>query len=273
MTRKGFTVRTRGNETTALPELERMLAGTAAAQRRGRRGLPRPRHVAALGLACMALGGTAVAADIWNPAIGTDVPSAPSIATTAVPTELTEALGVLRRDPNAQDRGPEVEKTLTTVSDDYLAGLRPDSVRYLEPLGDHDEAVILFSAESSVFTDGEVACISIPNGEGVGSGPAGAECLEPNQILSGDAVSVFERLGKNGYGEAFGLVPDGVVSGTAEFPSGLEIEVPVTENYFKFEWDSVEAGTGEDSPGEERYGPTRIVWHDPSGELVYQPPR
>jgi hypothetical protein len=266
-------MKTTRSDSVALPELERMLAGTAAANmNKGRRGLPRARHVAALGLACMALAGTAVAADIWAPGIGSNVSAPPTIATTAVPTELTDVLGILRREPNAQDRGPEVEKTLSTVTGEYVNGFRPDSVRYLEPMGAHNEAVILYSAEDSLFTDGEVACIALPPFEGAGSGPAATECLTLDRVVSGDAVSVFERLGKNGHGRAFGLVPDGVVSGTAEFPSGMVIEVPVTENYFKFEWDSAEAWTGEDSPGEEQYGPTRIVWHDPSGDLIYLPP-
>ena len=41
------------------------------------------------------------------------------------------ALGVLRRDPGAQDRSAEVEATLRGLG--FVNGVRPDSVRYLGP--------------------------------------------------------------------------------------------------------------------------------------------
>lgn len=50
-------------------------------------------------------------------------------------------------------------------------------------------------------------------------------------------------------GEAFGLVPDGVVAITAKFSNGTERDVAVADNYWQFSWNGAEGhrrGTSEE---------------------------
>jgi hypothetical protein len=245
-------------------------------------GLPASR-IAAVGLACLAFAGTAMAATgVWDPQIGTEASNSPppTTSTNPVPTDLTEAIGALRRAPDARDRGPEVEKTLSTLGNSFVQGVRPDSVRYLEPWGDHGEAVVLFSAESSVFaTTEDPACVAIPSTGGAGAvnGEAAVECFELDKILAGKAITSSERLHregelvKPGHGEAFGLVPDGVSSITAEFENGFQLDVPVADNFFKFGWDPVDAGEDvADLTHLKTIGPSRIIWHDAEGNVIPQ---
>jgi hypothetical protein len=270
-----------------LPELERMLTITAGkhvrrSSKARRIGGWRASRVALVGAACLAFGGTAMAATgVWSPSIGSEASYSPPprLATNGIPAEQVAALGVLSREPDAQDRGPEVEKTLTTLGSYFADGIRPDSVRYLEPRGEHGEAVILFSAESSVFTDSpDPVCVATPSrgGAGATNGEAGAECFEFDKILAGEAFTSvvgfrFEdgEATSPGHGEGSGLVPDGVASVTAEFDNGFELTVPVTDNYFKFAWDPADAGeTGATFDEAKRVGPSRIVWYDAEGAVV-----
>jgi hypothetical protein len=288
MTREGNTMGS--SETAGLPELEAMLTAAAARQVKesGADGFriagARASRVAAVGLVCLAFAGTAMAATgVWDPQIGTEASNSPppSTSTNPVPTDLTDALGTLRRAPDARDRGPEVEKTLGTLGNLFVQGVRPDSVRYIEPWGDHGEAVLLFSAESSVFADTEdPACVAIPSVGGAGAinGEAGVECFELDKILAGKAISASERLPrregqvvKRGHGEAFGLVPDGVSSITAEFENGFQLDATVADNFFKFGWDPADAGEDEaDVNPLKMIGPARIIWRDADGNVVPQ---
>ncbi len=287
-------------------------AGRSAALRRRRpfaaggkiAGRRTPR-VVATGLACIACGGTAMAATgVWDPPIGSKAPdSGPVItSTTPVPAAVTEALGVLRRPASDLDHGPEVEATLSTLGSRYLSdrmpgldvsfhlrGIRPESVRYLEP-GVDGEATILFSAENSWFGLGETQAsdfeIGVLRDAGVlGTGDAVCvarsigdrrprsslegvpECFTLDSILTGRAVWQTELM--NAPGEAFGLVPDGVASITAEFASGAKRTVPVTDNYFRFNWDAAEAAiTDEEIEAGIPVGPGVITWHDANGSVV-----
>jgi hypothetical protein len=277
-------------ETAGLPELEAMLTAAAARQVKEadaggfRIAGARASRLVPLGLVCLAFAGTAMAATgVWEPPIGTQASNSPppSTSTNPVPTDLTDALGALRRAPDARDRGPEVEKTLSTLGAAFVNGVRPDSVRYLEPWGDHGEAVVLFSAESSVFADAkDPACVAIPSTGGAGAinGEAAVECFELDKILVGQAITAWERwptrdgeMVKPGHGEAFGLVPDKVSSITAEFENGFQLDAPVTDNFFKFDWDPADAGEDvADITVLKRIGPARIIWHDAEGNAVPQ---
>lgn len=262
----------RGAEAT-LPELERMLTTTAAKHVRrsapGRRiGSWRASRVALAAGACLAFAGTAMAATgVWNPPIGNVASNSapPTISQGPVPTDVTAALGALRREPDARDHGPEVEKTLSTLGSSFVEGIRPDSVRYLEPWGEHGEARILFSAEGSVFASAsDPACVATPSTGGAGAvnGEAGVECFDLDKILAGKALMSWERL-PDGPGEAFGLVPDGVASVSAELSNGYVVNAPVTSNFFTLDWDAGLAGKG--------FAPPRIIWRDDRGAIV--PPR
>jgi hypothetical protein len=273
-------VKSRGSE-PALPELERRLT-TAAAARRTRSGHrivgSRGTRIAVAGLTCLAFGGSAMAADLWNPGIGTDAPiegNGPALhgegpatmATTPVPAAATEVLGVLRRGPTAEDRGAEVEATLAGVS--FVDRVRPDSVRFLAP-GESGEATIVLSAEASVeteFSGGEPICVFRPGAAGYGHpSEVVPACFGLPFLLAGRAYSeeIDAPLGR---GLAFGLVPDGVASVTAEFTNAPNVVVPVKDNYFEIPMSGDQLGEGKrDRNG----GIQRIIWGDASGTLVPQ---
>jgi hypothetical protein len=286
MREKGRTLRRRGLD-PALPELERMLTTTAGAhvkeskQSVGRRiaGARGPR-LAAIGLTCLAFGGTAMAATgVWDPGIGSSASApAPTISATPVPMATSEALGALSREPNAQDRGPEVQATLSSLGNEFANGIRPDSVRYLGTNAS-GEATILVSAESSAFTSskygadlmgtGEPVCVIAPNS----AGDSLPFCFGLDAILTGRAVEAVESRDQKA-GFAWGIVPDGVASVSAEFRGGVVREVPVTDNYFQYSWGDAGHRRGQASvawtgPG----GPTEgLVWHDADGNVVPQQP-
>jgi len=249
----------------------------------------RASRVLVAGVACLAFGGTAMAATgVWNPGIGSQAPDTPppTISAAPVPTAMTDALGAFRRAPNAQDRGPGVEATLSTLGSQFASGLRPDSVRFLEGNAG-GEATVLLSAERSVLTvgngvelfgSGEPACVVAP-GAGLETAP---ECFGLDKILAGGAVStVATRDGASG--EAWGLVPDGVASITARFGGEDVREVPVTDNYFHYRWGSArnepisalqESGVlGMSVIWTGPIGPLKgMAWHDADGNVVSPQP-
>jgi hypothetical protein len=249
----------------------------------GRRfaGWPPPR-VAAAALTCLALGGTAMAATgVWDPDIGSHAPYSPPprISTTPVPAAITAELGVLRREPEALDRGSGVEATLSTLGNYFVQDVRPESVRYLGA-NERGEATIVFSAEDSVWSkvsqshqsvegvDGEPICIGGPSKRV--DGEASAICWDLNQIISGEALSAIQEshlsYGKEtlGSGWAEGLVPDGVTSVTATMADGAKRQVPVHDNYFRFEWAPSEADPTLTSILDQ----SQITWHDATGAVV-----
>jgi len=278
MTRKGRIVRSRGIE-PALPELERRLTTAAAARRKrsGRRIVgSRGTRIAVAGLACLAFGGSAMAATgVWDPPIGTKAPntSPPTVSATPVPAAMSEALGAFRREPDARDRGPEVEATLSTLGSSFADGVRPDSVRYLEGNA-RGEATVLFSAERSVLTSGkglelfgsgEPACVDVP-AAGMETAPL---CFGLDKILAGEATFAVERIDRQ-TGEAWGLVPDGVASVTARFGGGVAWEVPVADNYFKYSWGNPDTDPIDgEGPLVSRINPFKdLIWRDADGNVV-----
>jgi hypothetical protein len=294
MTTKGRILKSNGAE-PALPELERMLTTTAAARVKGskesigrRVAGSRGGRIAAIGLGCLAFGGSAMAATgVWNPGIGTDAPfqgngsplsgeGPPAIVTTPVPGSMTEALGVLRRDPTAQDRGAEVEATLAGVS--FVDGVRPDSVRFLAP-GDRGMATVVLSAEKSIdtkllkdITDGkeeEPVCVFRPGAAGYGHvSDVVPACFGLSDLLAGRAYTE-EINSPPGHGLAFGLVPDGVASVTAEFADAPDMTVPVSDNYFEVSMSGAQVGEGK---GELKGGIQDVVWRDADGNPIPQQP-
>jgi hypothetical protein len=291
-TMKGLILKSSGSE-AALPELERMLANTAGRQVKESKGglgrriaATRASRIAAIGVACLAFGGSAMAAGVWNPEIGTDSPiegegsalsgeGPPAVVTSPVPAAVTDALGVLRRDPTAQDRSAEVEATLAGVS--FVDRVRPDSVRFLAP-GDRGEATIVLSAERSLDTEAsksslafskeeEPICVFRPGAAGYGhQSDVVPACFGLTQLLAGRAYTE-EINSPPGRGLAFGLVPDGVASVTAEFADAPEVTVPVSDNYFEVPMSGAQVGEGK---GDFKGGVQRVVWRDADGALVPQ---
>jgi hypothetical protein len=222
----------------------------------------RPPRLIAIGVACLAFGGTAMAATgVWDPGIGSSSPSGPpTVSETAVPDAMTEALGVLRRPPSVQDRSPEVEATLHGAT--LVEGVRPDSARYLAPGIDGEATVLISAAQTSpFFTEEEPICVFRPY---KGFDQPLSICFGVAQLLTGQARSMASIAGA-GSALAFGLVPDGVATVTAKFGSAPDRTVPVASNYFELELSGSELSNANGEAGIER-----TVWHDAEGAIVPQ---
>lgn len=217
----------------------------------------RPSRLLAIGAACLAFAGTAMAATgVWDPGIGTDADHGPlTVSRSPVPSALTAVLEVLRRPPQARDRSAEVEATLRGAG--IGDGVRPDSVRYLAP-GVDGEATIVLSAKHvrPFIAEGEPVCIFRPLEGFAEPSPA---CFGLPQLLAGEALA--EASGPGNPPTAFGLVPDGVATVTAEFGGAPDRTVQVANNYFELPL------SGSDSA---RLGIERIVWRDADGNVVPQ---
>lgn len=263
MTRKGLILRRRGNETT-LPELERMLTTAAAGQVKEssrRIGRIRPSRIVAVGAACLAFTGTAVAATgAWNPLVGSSDDPA-TLSDTPVPAELTAKLGVLRRDQTAQDRSAEVEATLNGGVA-LPAGVRLDSVRYLAPAANGEATILLSGVDTSpIFTEEEPLCAARPF---VGVQEALSFCFDLSMLMSGDARTTMVDETSNS-SLAFGLVPDGVTTVTAKFGSAPDVTVPVANNYFELPLSGLELSNANGEAGIQS-----TVWRDADGNVVPQ---
>lgn len=270
MTRKGHILRSKGNE-TSLPELERMLIIAASGQVKestagdgslGRALRARPSRIVAVGLACLAFGGTAMAASgVWNPIVGNSNDPA-TLSNTPVPAELTAALGVLRRDQTDQDRSAEVEATLN--GGEMPDGVRLDSIRYLAP-GDNGEATILLSGlKAAVYeTEEEPVCVARPI---AGNPSAVSLCFDLPMLMADHARAMFVDVASNS-GTAFGLVPDGVASVTATFGSAPDRTVSVTNNYWELDVSGSEMSNANGESGVQQ-----TVWHDADGNVIPQQP-
>jgi len=268
MTRKGHILR--GKEEISLPELERMLVTaasgrvkeTAAGDGSLARALrTRPSRIVAVGLACLAFGGTAMAASgVWNPIVGSSSDPA-TLSNTPVPAELTAALGVLRRDQTDRDRSAEVEATLN--GGEMPDGVRLDSVRYLAP-GDNGEATILLSGlRAAVYeTEEEPICVARPI---AGNPSAVSLCFDLPMLISDHARAMFVDASNSG--TAFGLVPDGVATVTAKFGSAPDRTVSVANNYWELDVSGAEMSNANGESGVQR-----TVWRDADGNLVPQQP-
>lgn len=254
MTRKGCTLRGNGQK-AVLPELESTLLVAAAGQVKESKASGRRfggSRVLAVGAACLAFAGTAVAAsEIWNPGIGSETLSGPaSVSSSPVPAEITNALGVLRREPAAADRGPAVEATLRKVASGD--GVRPESARYLGSES-NGQAIVLFSAEN---VPAEGLCLAQP----LGAGPA-SDCYSLSEILAGEARITFGDASTDQYA-VVGIVPDGVASVTLEFGSA-DRTVPVEDNYFLAPLSGSQIANGE-------FAVQSAVWLDADGQVVPQ---
>jgi hypothetical protein len=270
-----------------LPAMERSLAAGAAALGRRQKAGPirrlssvRAVRLVAAGIACLAFGGTAMAATgVWNPVIGSaEIEGPVTTSETPVPQEIVEALGVLRRAPSDRDHSPEVEATLREVA--FADGVRPDSVRFLKA-GDRGEATIVLSAENAIdlevqtaAADPQPVCVFRPGLYGYGhADDAPSACFGIEELLAGRGYA--ESLDfEADTGLAFGLVPDGVVTVTAEFANAPAVTVPVTDNYFEIPMRGPEVGEYVEGvePGPAWGAISKVTWQDADGAPVPQQP-
>jgi hypothetical protein len=254
------------SEAPVLPELEQMLTEAGARNVRraplgGRIRIPVGRIPRLVGVAaaCLAIGGSAMAATgVWNPPLGNS--SHPKTASDSpVPPALVEELGVLRREQTPQDRSAEVEATLRGGG--LPEGVRLESVRFLAP-GEYGEATVLLSgvAAKPFETEEEPVCVARPFPEGE---PAYSLCFGLSQLQSGGAHATY--VGPDQDGVAFGIVPDGVATITAEFASAPPVTVPVQNNYWELPVSGAELSNanGESSV-------QRTVWRDAAGNVIPQ---
>jgi hypothetical protein len=293
MTKKGHPLNAKRSQSPVLPELEDVVLATAAARvsrSASRKGIAdrRGARLAVIGFVCLAFGGTAMAAGLWDPQIGTNAYSGPtSTSDTPVPEELTDVLGVLRRPQTAEDRSAAVEATLRRVSSP-TDGVRPESVRYLGP-GVEGEAAVLYSAERGrtlsgphegpyeLAPPGEPLCIAQPfkrkgfKAGGLHRVPAAEALLtEPfpicfglSELLAGHA---FAMIG-DPVDEpmlAVGMVPDGVATVTVKLGSASGPTIPIVDNYFE------SFINGSEIPSDARS--TGTIWRDAKGNVVPQRP-
>jgi hypothetical protein len=253
-------------EAPVLPELERMLTEGAARNVRraplgGRIRIPMGRTPRLVGVAaaCLAIGGTAMAATgVWSPPVGNN--SHPkTVSESPVPAALVEDLGVLRREQTPQDRSAEVEATLRGGG--LPEGVRLESVRFLAPGGNGEATVLLSGVAAKPFeTEEEPVCVARPFPDGE---PAYSFCFGLSQLRSGTARATY--IGPDQDAVAFGIVPDGVATITAEFGSAPQVTVPVENNY----WEMPVSGP-ELSNANGESGVQRTVWRDAAGNVVPQ---
>jgi hypothetical protein len=194
-----------------------------------------------------------MATGVWDPGIGiraTDS-SPPSTSATPVSTAAIESLAVLRRDPTEQDRGPDVEATLSLLGSSFgfprssssdstsaggllpyfrygVKGVRVDSVRYLAP-GGGGTATILFSVEDAGFglfnalgstgsgdepayLDGQGICVYAPSESGM---------LSPSSIVGTPICFVLADIldGRAVWWSEGGAGPSGEAAGIV--PDGV----------------------------------------------------
>ncbi len=260
-----------------LPELERVLlraatlraaapAGAARTSRTRRRpslGVARRRGVraAAVALAGLAAASTALAATgVWSPLIGDRTSSGPPTrSASAIPAAEGDALGVLRRAPAARDRGAAVQATLHGVGKAVVAGVRPDSIRYLAR-GAGGAATILVSVERGGLVGApdpahpatrvsEPLCVYRPVVAGGGSASA---CFGVPEIRAGRALASFGTATSAIF---YGLVPDEVATAVASLSDGMTKRIAIEDNYVEIHTtDGVRL--------------TRIAWLDAQGRAL-----
>lgn len=255
-----------------LPQIERMFGAAAAARiaspapsrrLRVRAGIPRIAAVAVLGAL---LSGSAMAATgLWHPTIGDLANDGPaSISEAPVSPALMNALGVLRREPTAQDRGPAVELTLRTLNSYHVNDVHPDTVRYLAPGAGGAATVLAVAGESEGFPNRDALCVFHPIlAPPDGRLPTGSPefCSDLEQIRSGAAVAMI-----GGPGEEWveGLVPDQVASVTIRNGHGTQRTIAVKNNYY----DAFRSPPG--GIEESRLASGGIVWRDAQGAVIPQ---
>jgi hypothetical protein len=270
---------------TIVPDLERML--TEAAERRwipqpapNRRGgwfrtFGHRRAAVGIVIACVASGSAVAATQLWSPELGNDVAGHPTTSSSPTPGDQADLLGVLRREQMAEDRGPEVQRTLKIIGA-QLHGVRTTSIRALEQ-DQHGLAVTLVSItrfgddastskSQSASSPNNPLCILYPSAprEPGADDSAGGSCFAAADIRAGRAHAVSP--GSDGALHAHGLVPDGVATVIARFHDESTISATVHSNFFDIPIGS--ATLTVDGSARTDPFPTGYQWKDSSGHDV-----
>jgi hypothetical protein len=277
---------------TLLPTLASALEAAAARHAR-RRARARRIGLPALGVVgVLVVGGAATAATgIWSPQVGDERRGTPRIAASTVPKAQYDHFAVLRREPNAADRGPEARNALTFLSPKF-DGIRTESVRFLAPGDDVVGAVILVPVERAHGAR-DALCLFVTDpvdGGGVGcastakaiAGELSLGMAVPDRPLPGspeerDRKREWERAKRaaKARGETaiplprssivaqrlVGVVPDGVVR-VAWRNGTTTITADVAENAYMIAIDDPNVGIARST----------LVWLDAEGRTVRETP-
>jgi hypothetical protein len=230
-----FRVRLGVQLTTAANELAASrgiapVGGRARARRRRR--LPWLTRPIAVGLALVAVGGTAFAAvAIWTPLLGNQQYGYnPGASTSAPPQDELNALAVLRRPQTDADRGALTQAALTYIND-YTSGVRTAYVRLLATVDGVAYVLVPVEQRDGGTAPGAVTTPPIENAlclyaiNSVGPVEIVGGCWSLAEVVSGHAVDVLA-------GQFVGLAPDGAATATTAFISGPPQSAPVDQNFF-----------------------------------------
>lgn len=222
------------------------------------------RSVVLIAAGTVGLAGTAAAALHWAPELGDSPQHAPAQSESPVPATQQAALGVLRREQTAQDRGADVERQLRFLSRTESRGIRMGAIRRLASSHLPGRAVVLIPHES--FGEEETArgdllrdplCVSFPAQQSRRLDSSAFSCWSLAQILKKDAVAV--GVGSN-RAFLFGLVPDGVESVTVMLRDGSVARGRAANNFF-----SIESGFRQLSSTDVR---NSLTWTDSAGDEI-----
>jgi hypothetical protein len=238
------------------------------APRRRRRRRP-PRRLAVVLALLVAVGGTAIAAGIWNPTIGTNRTGHPKVSTTPLPAAELAAIGALRRAQTPADRGRDSEAVLRMMVPAYDNGVHLASVRLLTTWPPGGFAVLVPVDTTTVnpggldglpqFT-GNGLCLFItapPLGDepDTGNNGYGELCGTVADIRAGRLVIGAEIGGRL---QLVGVAPDGVARVRIALHDGTAVTAPVLDNAFHFD---VRVAPG-------AYGHAPLQWLDAHGNEV-----
>jgi hypothetical protein len=208
----------------------------AAARPRVVRWTPPKRLLIALAALIVAVPAVA-ATQPWQPILGRpglhDTPSGTS--KTPVPADELALLAVLRRPQNAQDRGPTATALLRSVGQEFT-GVRPASVRLVTVSPGH-HALVLSATRGGGIS--QPVCLVFSAGGLCG----GAHALRTSGIAMTAGPSIR------------GIVPDGVVTVTADFGHGRVLTADVHDNVY---WLTGAPTTRRAFPAPQRPGARRL---------------
>jgi len=264
---------------TLIPELHDALARAIALPRAAPRRWWRPsRRAGLLALGAVVVTGSAVAATAgWHPVLGHNERDRPREANTSVPAAQVAALGVLRREQNDADRGPQVQSVLRLLMRQEINGIHTDAIRTLrrhhnlvtmlvpvERVGRHDaghpssiqhSVLCVFygiqNAPPTTTVKDHGKTRTIPNIPGPS---AGWGCGDLNK-LNTTGIGAIVRT-DNGQWLTSALVPDGVARVIVRLRHHRKVAAPVHDNFYEV------------NTGDELAPAWGVRWLDAQGNII-----
>ncbi len=199
-----------------------------------------------VGISVMAAG-TAVAAGVWTPTLGTDGQIARSERTS---TWESSGLGVLRRAPTAEDRSERVERALKSLSSASVDGINVAGVRLLSSTD--DGTLLLVPVDETgrgvaAVQRKDQLCLVFVKRRGDSENCESVQTAEADGIkafLPGEAVPGARVKSGVNLSHHYGLVPDGVVRVEVSLQDGTTIGGAVDDNAYDLTTSSLAAAHG-----------------------------